>query len=455
MHPLSLGTTILQMWWNAITGPKQDRGRVSPKEKPRPHRPSPRRLIIRFALACALTFGFEQWLHHSIESSGQSHNVLTQGIFEIATFYHRLVTASPRKPVPRFTSLVSLSANDSPPGVSMLNVCRQRLFLAELIKSLSTARPNVIVIDKYFGEGTCPGDDPGTRNFIEALQIVCRNQTPMVVGRRVDEQSRERTPVPSLYLLDAALSLNPPAGCVSEGIANTYPDLRRAVLWWPNVQPVANSNQPPPSLALAAALAASPNLLAAGRLAGWTADAPPPYVSLLEESQFSPWKIAARDAVCGSPSPPGWRACLEGEMNPRVQRLVHSRIVVIGEDMPGLDRHDTVVGNVSGYILQADYIESLLDDRLIRPVPEAVNLIYGLIIYAMFEYILWYHHHRRFRGFLWVCALLLGAALTVYLSVMLVGYYLNPAMVSFLAVLIRLTDLILWPSDVPNTGAGV
>ena len=297
--------------------------------------------------------------------------MLTQSLFGIATFYHRLVTASPRKPVPRFTSLVILSADGSPPGVSLWNVCHERLFLGDLLKSLSTANPNVIVIDKYFGETTCPAGDPGTRNFIEALRVACRNNTPVVVGRNVNEQSRERSGRPDFYALDAALKLDPPVTCVSEGIVNTYPDLRRAALWWPNVQSTANSKKPPPSLALAAAMAASPQLLDAGRLAGWTTD--PPYISLLEVRQFKPWTVSARDAVCGSPSPPGWRACQEGELNPRVLSLVHGRVVVIGEDIPELDHHDTVVGNVPGYMLQANYIESLLDDRLIRPVPDVGN----------------------------------------------------------------------------------
>ena len=85
--------------------------------------------------------------------------------------------------------------------------------------------------------------------------------------------------------------------------------------------------------------------------------------------------------------------------------------------------------------------------------PEAVNLIYGLLIYAIFEYIVWYHHNRQWRGLLWTLALFVGTTLTIYLSVMLFGYYLNPAMVSLLAVLIRLADLVLWPSEAANMRA--
>ena len=269
----------------------------------------------------------------------------------------------------------------------------------------------------------------------------------------MDEEARAEPRTLSLYPLEPALRLNPPATCVSEAIVNTYPDLRRAALWWPSVQPVANSSQPPPSLALAGALAASPRLLDAGRLAGWTADLPPPYVSLLELEQFRPWSIPARDAVCSSPSPPGWRACLEGELNPAIQRLIHGRVVVIGEDMPGLDRHDTVVGDMPGYMLQANYLESLLDDRLIRPVPEAVDWISGFVVYAAFEFIIRRYHRRRVPGVLWALVLLSGTALTVYLAVTLFGYYLNPATVSLLAALMGLMDLVLWPSEVANMRA--
>jgi CHASE2 domain-containing sensor protein len=121
--------------------------------------------------------------------------------------------------------------------------------------------------------------------------------------------------------------------------------------------------------------------------------------------------------------------------------------------MPGLDRHDTVVGDMPGYMLQANYLESLLDDRLIRPVPEAVDWISGFVVYAAFEFIIRRYHRRRVPGVLWALVLLSGTALTVYLAVTLFGYYLNPATVSLLAALMGLMDLVLWPSEVANMRA--
>jgi CHASE2 domain-containing sensor protein len=121
--------------------------------------------------------------------------------------------------------------------------------------------------------------------------------------------------------------------------------------------------------------------------------------------------------------------------------------------MPGLDRHDTVVGEMPGYMLQANYLESLLDDRLIRPVPEVIDWISGFLVYATFEFIVRRYHHRRGLGVFWTLVLFSGAALTVYLSVTLFGYYLNPAAVSLLAALMGLMDLVLWPSGVERTVA--
>jgi CHASE2 domain-containing sensor protein len=46
---------------------------------------------------------------------------------------------------------------------------------------------------------------------------------------------------------------------------------------------------------------------------------------------------------------------------------VQGRVVVVGEDVSGRDRHMLFGNDVSGVYLQANYIESLLDGRYLRP----------------------------------------------------------------------------------------
>lgn len=405
----------------------------------------PRRLAIHFAVACLLTYGLEFWLHHAVDASGESHNFLTQSIFGLETFYHQLVTASPRKPAPRFTALITLSEESSPAGVSSLNVCAERNFLGEALKTLSHAKVRVVVIDKTFGDATCSKDDPGTLNLMRGVQALCAAHITLVVGRRLNERSRSQTPRGAAYPLDPSLTFAREAACVTEGVINIHLDLRRVVLWWPNVQPVAGSHSAPPTLALAASLAASPSFMRNGRLAGWTPDAPVPYVSFVRPGQFDDYNIAARDLVCSAPGNPGWRACEDGELSQKVRSLADGRVVIIGEVTPD-DSFETVVGAMPGYILQANYIESLLDDRLIRPVPGGLNVLAGLLFFAAFEYIAWRHHERRLYAFILIGLLVAGSGLVIYLSVTLLGYYLNPATIGLLAVLLRLADTALVPA---------
>src|SRR5262249_55612510 len=162
--------------------------------------------------------------------------------------------------------------------------------------------------------------------------------------RKVNDSARRQALAE--YPLDPALAFEPLRSCVTEGVVNIDTDLRRVVLWWPNVQPVNNSSAPPPSLAFAAARAAAPDLLENSRIAGWSPQSKRPYISFLEPDQFKAYTVLARDLICSSGSAAGWRACSGDELKPGVRERTHSRIVVIGEEYPDVDRHDTVVGEM-------------------------------------------------------------------------------------------------------------
>ena len=382
------------------------------------------RYAIAFALACFMTWGLEQWRDYEVEGNGEG-SIITQPISGAATFYHHLVTAGPRKLKPSFTVLVEISRRTTPRGLDLTNTCAQRRYLGELLKGLALTHPNVVVIDKFFGMG-CPAEDPGTRNLVAGFAKLCEDRARVVVGRAIEEDSRNRGSPP--YRLEEAFDFRAAgAGCVNEGVVNFDSDPRRASLWFPDVQPVAYSNAPAPSLTLAAALAHKPDL----KIANWPSTSPSPYVGFLESGQFDSVTLQASDVVCGTRD--DWRACRENEIPPYVRALTRGKVVVIGEDYPGIDRHTTVVGDVAGYVLQANYIESILDDRLIRPVPELLDWAAGLMIFVCFEYL--FSRYYGIRKLTRLALLFAATALAVYLTVTLLGYYLNPTTISILAVL--------------------
>jgi hypothetical protein len=60
--------------------------------------------------------------------------------------------------------------------------------------------------------------------------------------------------------------------------------------------------------------------------------------------------------------------------------------------------------------------------------------------------VVWYYHHDRLRALLWAAVVFFVAGLAIYLTVVLLGYYLNPATVSVLAVILRVFDLAIEPA---------
>jgi hypothetical protein len=196
---------------------------------------------------------------------------------------------------------------------------------------------------------------------------------------------------------------------------------------------------------MAASLAASPQLIKNGPLAGWTPEKEAPYVSFVTRGQFAGYRSEAKDIVCPASGDPGWRACEDKDVEQieKLRSLAKDRVIVIGEDVAGVDRHDTVVGELPGYLLQANYIESLLDNRLIRPVWGPLNVLAGLAFFGAFEYFARQYEKRnytRWQVIKRVTILIVASCLTVYLSVTLLGYYLNPTTIGLLAVVLRLTD---------------
>lgn len=68
------------------------------------------------------------------------------------------------------------------------------------------------------------------------------------------------------------------------------------------------------------------------------------------------------------------------------------------------------------------------------------------------ESLIWRNHSHRVLALLWISVLAVSAGLAVYLSVALLGFYLNPATISVLAVLFRLLDLAVAPAQLAGPG---
>jgi hypothetical protein len=74
---------------------------------------------------------------------------------------------------------------------------------------------------------------------------------------------------------------------------------------------------------------------------------------------------------------------------PPTEAQIGGQIIVIGEDVAGYDQHNLFGSSVSGVYLQANYIESLLDDRFLKPVDATWNYS-GLCLWLTFLYLVFW-----------------------------------------------------------------
>jgi hypothetical protein len=156
-----------------------------------------------------------------------------------------------------------------------------------------------------------------------------------------------------------------------------------------------------------------------------------PVTSFLRESDFA--ISPAEELVC-LPATSG--CALSGEH----RRRLHGRIAVIGFDADRNDLWNTAIGRLPGFVLQANYLESLLDSRVYRPVRLYYQILLSLAWFCLIELPFWRPHFSTGRALLTSCALS-GLIMFVLYYVLLVNFtwYVSLAPPSILAILGRIS----------------
>ena len=288
-------------------------------------------------------------------------------------------------------------------------------------------------------------DDPGTAALQQGIRALCDDGSPVVVGRLAVQPDAHQYPTVEPGL-DLPTTTDPCT--VASGILNTNPDTRRIPLTWYCQRLGGKPNDPQPyaGLALAAARTMDPNLEHANqRLAEFVRSATHPFTSFMTAEQWADYRLTAGEALCSHAVREygTWQICASTPLTQKTRTQVHSRAVIIGEMSPYEDRHDAVVGNVPGYVLQANFLEAILDDRLFSPMSASVNYTAGFIFFALFEYLLEGIGERGpIRTAFALLGLIAASALVIYFMILHLGLYLNPAAVSVIFVIIRISSLI-------------
>lgn len=404
------------------------------------------RFLVVACVAYALDLLVDSQLQYGSPTDGPW---LTKTLFGAAGVYHRLVTWGPRQPAPKFTALLEIrpERGNQVRNQAVINPCASREFLGHLFTKLSRYHPSAVVLDASFNPDSCL-DAKANDKLIAGLQSLCDDDVAVVVGVQAEIQADERlrgtTPLlkPSYPFIKALKNCR-----AEEALLNIDVDHRR-VLLQSRVQRDPSVPADLPTFAYSAVRILGGEQALGKRVRSALGNLnEPPYVSFLHPAEFQTGVIDAWTFLCGQrQGGPDFKfeTCVEDPAATDVARRVRGQIVVVGyidED----DRIDTVAGKQPGYLLQANYIESLRDDRIFRAVPGWLNACSGLLIFVLFEAIMYFNQGMLPKALAWLAGLLAVSVLVVFTLVVHLGVYLNPVTFSLLAVVTRLGgEVVEW-----------
>ncbi len=329
-----------------------------------------------FLLACLLAFGLEHVVEVAL-SPASGDSAVSHSLFSARSSYQYLVSAWPRHPVPRYTVVVPIDTRSDPTAIGLAgNVCAQRAYMAKLLPILAAHEPAIIVIDKFYTREGCLQSEP-TLALQQALSSVVPH-VPIVVGLSVDRHAD--TAAAPLLRTQVLLPL-----AVREGVVNRDRDPRRIPLGW-TVRPEAGAPaQWRNGLALEAALTYDSQLYAKyPQLARLVEQRANPYISQIAPADFT--TLPTADILCAVPAGADAQHCASRVPSTTNTAYLRGRIAIVGEVSRELDMHVTDHGVVHGMLLQADYVEALLDERYYRPAPVWLDYVIGFIFFLAFEW---------------------------------------------------------------------
>ena len=365
---------------------------------------------------------------------------------ESGAAYTKLLSSGYREVRSRRITLAPLGETTAP-AIVLNNVCEQRWYLARFVQRLSDAGAAVIVIDKFFAPDSCPKGDKGTSDLLRAIQI---SAAPVVVGAA--------THPPATYSDKSCLILSPsldfgtkprPLGepAVYFGLTRLNADPRKIPINWyvfKSDQEWKANDEPADdyvgTLSYAAAALIDPGLGSDSQLRVMRENGRHPFTSFIDWSSMP--RISAVDLLCAGPDKAeiASRYSITCADHPWNGPVIRGQVIVVGDDIEGRDRHMLFGDDVPGVYLQANYIESLLDGRYVRPFNTAWSF-WLLVAWLVMLFLLFWLVQPELA--LLICAVILCCAW--YVSAQLVvwrGIYVGAPLqtLGFFALLAKYVD---------------
>jgi CHASE2 domain-containing sensor protein len=350
------------------------------------------------------------------------------------TVYRVLSVPGYRKPRAHFVSIVDIEEGEDPPKV-ITDRCSRREYIAQILGALKNQNPAVVVLD--FSPDSPEHCLAATNNQIRAAIADISNKTQVVIGENsLDMQHLMPNDVSALEKVHARENdlllvdpdwISPDANSttVTYGLTNTILDNRSvpiALFVWKKDADDHYIRQPVDSLSAAAVKAFQPS---APEIRAAAEHSMPPLTAFMEDEAF-PHVDAASIVLCGDTAKlhDEWKKCLPSDI-PRSELRHRIVIVALGQNHEHRDYLSTVVGRVPGHVLQANYIEALLDDRLMWQPSKTLQLALMLAVFLAVQVAIHIEEDRPLKGLINAFALISALFIIAWCSTVMTGWYFD------------------------------
>jgi hypothetical protein len=360
-------------------------------------------------------------LRHGEEKAPTPESSEQEGYSRILSpdfWYKRLVD----EPKPPASHIAVIMVDKNVPRVILGNsdpqepsACRRRLYIAQLLKALSVYAPKVVVLDMWFDPTYC--SDANSQALWDELEHLS-TQVSVVSGLGAYNHAGIRSALPAefadisnrkprftameLVLKPRIYPVHSGNSEITEGVVALNSDNRKIPLSWPvydSFTTVGEVGQPRrlDSLSIAAVRAYEPKSTILKKLGALAQDGSAkistefhPYTSFLPEEGLP---IArAIDVICSAHPDDSWKieCATVGNHSFGSHTMIDGKIILIGLGGDSEDFHESLIGNVPGVILQANYIESLLCYRFYRPLSTSPQIVIAIVWLGFVFFVPWY-----------------------------------------------------------------
>jgi CHASE2 domain-containing sensor protein len=344
--------------------------------------------LVLSAIAFSIAFLAENAGQLSEHLPESVHNWVTS----LAVNYQRW-SSGPRNLESRYAAIVALEQRSFP---GMINEsCGQRKIVTRLLPRLADAQASVIVIDLAFARDNCrPDSNQSITIQLQSSLNSVSDRIPVVIGQSSVDFSQvsepERRALEAAGMLKDTLRLRPlfdsiPGSNTRIGLIRANKDVRRVPLEWPTFEPQSDGNVRyaglRPSLSLQAARVVR-NSFPGGleSIERFVTSGIHPYTTLMKPESFI--RARASDLLCGTDVVQN--ACMPDTLRATREQL-RGKVALVGWVDDSNDTHETPAGTMPGIFLQANYIESLLDGRLLHAVPLSWQFGLTLVWFVLIE----------------------------------------------------------------------